>query len=151
MQNAKPNPATLSESPVKERLKCFAKIKCRSIAEFNEECGLGVNYVTSIRKHVTPEKLSLIQARFPDLNTDWLLYGKGSMLIGEDEMKNAPMMELPKNVWEEFRKMSDTINSQQKTISTQADTIMSQADSLNMILKKSKIEGAQILTEEPQK
>lgn len=70
---------------VKERLKNFILHQGLSVLEFEQRCGLCNAYVQNIRQTITPDKLALIIKRFPSLNVEWLLTGRGEM-----EYKDIP-------------------------------------------------------------
>jgi transcriptional regulator with XRE-family HTH domain len=65
---------------VKERLIEYLKSKKISKSDFGRAIGVSNSYVTSIRKSIDKDKLQSIASKFPDLNIEWLLYGKGEML-----------------------------------------------------------------------
>lgn len=68
---------------VKQRVKEYVKYKDISIREFEKLSGLNYGYVNSIRVSIQPEKLKGIASHFSDLNTEWLLTGKGEMIKNE--------------------------------------------------------------------
>lgn len=105
---------------VKERIKLFAKSKNISIREFERVTGLNYGYVNAIRVSMQPDKIEGIASHFKDLNVEWLLTGKGEMLINEETESSTS-----------FDGNSDTnymdiIKSQQRTIDTLSQTIASQ-------------------------
>ena len=75
---------------VKDRLKAFIKYKGLGQGRFEVTCGLSNGYVNNIRQSIQPDKLQKIALCFPDLNTGWLMTGKGEML-------NASTVEPVKN------------------------------------------------------
>lgn len=72
------------ETTVKERLKKFIAEKGLSIRAFERSCNLSNGYVNSIESTIMPNKMQTIRLQYPDLNTNWLLYGEGEMLTGND-------------------------------------------------------------------
>ena len=56
------------------------QIRRLRISFFESEIGLSHGYVNSITKNIGNDKLEKIVERFPELNIEWLLFGKGSML-----------------------------------------------------------------------
>ena len=68
---------------VKERLIEYLDFKHISKSDFGRTIGVSSAYVTSIRKSIDDEKVLRISEKYPDLNIDWLLYGKGDMLKSE--------------------------------------------------------------------
>ena len=70
---------------VKERLFSFVKHNGMSNLAFEKKCGLSNGYLRNFKGNLGDDKLSNILAAFPELNKDWLLYGEGSMLLGDQE------------------------------------------------------------------
>ena len=68
------------QETVKERLIDFIKSKPMTQKYFCEKIGVSNNFINSIRSGVSYEKLFRIKEEFPEMNTDWLLYGEGEML-----------------------------------------------------------------------
>ena len=64
----------------KERIAYFCRTQGISVASFERACGLSVGYVSAMRKSVGLRSLAQIQAAYPELRRDWLLYGEGDML-----------------------------------------------------------------------
>ena len=77
------------ESSVSKRLKSFITQKGLSIRAFERSCNLSNGYVNSIETTIMPNKMSAIRIQYPELNTEWLLYGEGEMLKGEEEQSTA--------------------------------------------------------------
>jgi hypothetical protein len=65
---------------VKKRLIEFAKSQERSVRAFESKAGLNEGYINSIRVSIQPDKLQSIASNYPNLNTDWLMTGNGTML-----------------------------------------------------------------------
>ena len=61
-------------------MKTFISKKRLRLSFFESEIGLSHGYVNSITKNIGNDKLEKIVERFPELNIEWLLFGKGSML-----------------------------------------------------------------------
>lgn len=68
------------EITVKQRLIEFLKFKGIGQAKFEKRIGAGNGFVNNIVKGIGAEKMNIIQREFPELNTEWLLYGEGEML-----------------------------------------------------------------------
>lgn len=64
---------------VKERLKRFLKESNIQNVEFERNIGVANGYINSISKGIGAEKIAIIIEKFPNLNTEWLLTGKGEM------------------------------------------------------------------------
>ena len=62
-------------SNIKERLLEFIKSKNLTVAEFERRIGVSNGYVKNISKSIPPSKIEKITSIFPDLNTQWLLFG----------------------------------------------------------------------------
>ena len=73
----------------KERLKKYIKYLNIPISAFEKSIGVGNAYVNSISQSIQPDKLLLIVEKYPDLNIEWLIIGKGEML------KSYPGSQLP--------------------------------------------------------
>jgi hypothetical protein len=65
---------------VKKRIKIFIGYQKMSISEFEKSIFAGNGYVNSISKSIGIDKLNLILEKYPILNIEWLLTGKGEML-----------------------------------------------------------------------
>lgn len=68
-----------TSNAVKDRLKEYLKVKRISFTEFGESIGASKAFVNSIRVSIGHNKVMDIKEVYPDLNTDWLLYGEGEM------------------------------------------------------------------------
>lgn len=66
---------------VNSRILEFVSAKGLSVAEFERLCGLSNGYVRKVKDSLGKRGLADILRRFPDLNSDWLLTGKGEMLL----------------------------------------------------------------------
>lgn len=116
---------------VKTRLRIFIERQGLSVLEFEQRCGLCNAYVQNIRQTITPDKLALILAKYPTLNTDWLLTGRGSM-----EFREVPDT-LPfdsSHLYDEYARMLECSlyfnNATNKEISSLLVTIASSTDYL---------------------
>lgn len=74
---------------VKERLKAFIKSRRMTDRAFQYRIGASSSFVNSVKKSIGPEYLAAIEREFPELNRDWLLYGEGSMLRGDEAQAPA--------------------------------------------------------------
>lgn len=108
----------------KERLKAYLQHKHQSARYFERECGFCNGFINSIRKSISAEKVMVIRKKFPDLNTDWLLYGDGCMLLGQavcdpkpaptpEESENAVLVQMYEDM---HRKDAETILDLQKRL-----------------------------------
>ena len=67
-------------SEVKHRLLQYLQYKDLSQREFADTLGVSNAYIGAMRRSISDDKVRKIRQSFPDLNTDWLLYGEGNML-----------------------------------------------------------------------
>ncbi|MBP1645992.1 MAG: peptidase [Bacteroidetes bacterium] len=65
---------------VKERIKIFVKYKNISIIDFEKSINVANGYVNSISKSIGIDKINIILDKYPNLNIEWLLSGRGNML-----------------------------------------------------------------------
>ena len=70
---------------LKERIEEYCKYAKIRISAFVRRAGLSNGYFNQVKKEPSPSKLSQIEEAFPDLNTDWMLTEKGSMLKNTDQ------------------------------------------------------------------
>jgi len=83
----------MDDNSVKNRLIAFIKYKHLTKTAFGESIGVSNAFVTSIRRSIAPDKVQSIASAYPELNMDWLLYGKGKMLLTPDS--NSEEVPLP--------------------------------------------------------
>lgn len=69
---------------IKERLTQFIQFKGLSMGAFERTCSLSNGFVCKVGDSIRRAKLENISAVYPELNTNWLLTGVGSMLNEED-------------------------------------------------------------------
>lgn len=69
-----------SDIGVRGRIKAYLKEKNISQNKFAKAIGVSPAFVNNISKGIGADKLQRISNIFTDLNTDWLLTGKGNML-----------------------------------------------------------------------
>lgn len=74
---------------VKENIKKFAKHQGISISDFEKSISVSNGYVNSISKSIGVDKLNTIIEIYSNLNIEWLLTGKGKMIIDSDKGVNA--------------------------------------------------------------
>lgn len=75
---------------VKDRIKQFADYMEISYRDLSVQMGASAGYINSISRSIQPDKLSRLSARYPQLNTNWLLTGNGEML-NTDTPLDQPM------------------------------------------------------------
>lgn len=77
------------ETTVKDRLIKYLEVNKISKSEFGRRIGVSSAFITSMRQSMQPDKLERIALNFPDLNTEWLMTGKGEMIKGEAILTQA--------------------------------------------------------------
>lgn len=75
---------------VKQRLKTYLDSKGLSQLSFCKTLKVSTGYISSMRKSISPDKISSIAANYPDLNITWLLTGQGSML-NDEKLSPSPI------------------------------------------------------------
>lgn len=68
-------------SNVKERLLEYLRHQRMTQMEFTKSIGVSPTYIGAMRKSLSTDKVMKIRQLYPDLNTSWLLYGEGEMLV----------------------------------------------------------------------
>ena len=68
------------EESMKQRLMRFIKSERISQGKFERMCGMSNGYLCNIKQSIGSSKILSISKAFPQLNTEWLLTGEGSML-----------------------------------------------------------------------
>ena len=103
-------------SNIKERLLEFIKRKNLTTAEFERQIGVSNGYVKNISKSIPPSKIEKIASIFPDLDTQWLLFGSNLYFDVNKtdltkQLKNFEQLikEDPINIPDEARKLAQTI------------------------------------------
>lgn len=71
------------ETTVKERLVEY--LRCKKIGQnkFEKSAGIANGYISNLKRAPGVDVLTKILDAAPDLNYDWLVYGKGPMLVGD--------------------------------------------------------------------
>lgn len=65
---------------IQERLRTFIIYLGIPVSQFERECSLPNAYVRNIRQTIMPSRLNSIVSKYPRLNIDWLMTGRGNML-----------------------------------------------------------------------
>ena len=133
------------QDTLKERLIEFIKSQGLSQGKFEKRMNFSNGYVNSISKGIGGDKLQRIIGEFPQLNSDWLLYGRGNMLNNEKEVP-AGNIEMSREVFDKISQLIDTVCSQQGTIADQQKLITEQHRTIGR-LSTSVESGAGVLAE----
>jgi len=106
--------------PAGKRLAEYAEVQGLSIAEFGKKCGIGYNNTASHLKGSLPIGMSVLQKikkGFPNLNTEWVLFGNGEMEINSGSVSSQNTKEV-EQLQQINNLLSSTIKDKDKTIST---------------------------------
>lgn len=68
---------------VQERLELYIKSKGLGNYQFEMKVGLSQGYVRGVRNCLHPEKIRRIANVFPDLNIEWMIIGRGEMIVNK--------------------------------------------------------------------
>jgi transcriptional regulator with XRE-family HTH domain len=105
--------------PAGKRLAEYVEMQGLSIREFGEKCGIGYNNTASHLKGSLPIGMSVLQKikkGFPNLNTEWVLFGNGGMEINSGgNSQNSKEVEQLEQI---NYLLSNTIRDKEKTISS---------------------------------
>lgn len=74
---------------VQERLNKFIKYIEISVSQFEQSTGLANGFVSNTNTRMRNSSKSLISTRYPELNMDWLIKGKGEMLNSSRHIINS--------------------------------------------------------------
>ena len=66
---------------VQERLEIYIRSKGLGNYQFEMKVGLSQGYIKRVRNCLHPEKIKRIANVFPDLNIEWMIIGRGEMIV----------------------------------------------------------------------
>lgn len=78
---------------IQERLKAFIKSLNISERDFCKSIGVSHSYVSNVKNKVNASTREALAGVYPLLNIDWLLTGRGNMLLDEPRVALAPAEE----------------------------------------------------------
>lgn len=153
-------------SIIKQRLSEFAYAIGKNKRQFTKDIGVSESFLVS-KGGITEEKIINIISIFPQLNANWLLTGKGSMLLPESEnlsenksnlakqRENTPRLithqdvqklltkqkeEFMSELSEIFGKFTDTLNKQIETNNKQIEANNNQIErSFTLMMEQMKL------------
>lgn len=107
------------------RLAEFVNQKKLSIKDFGIKCDIGYNNTASLLKGSLPigmQVLHKIKKAFPSINTEWILFGNGSMELNSEPLiidisKDIDRLEQTNNL------LLDALKDKEKTISSLEDQV----------------------------
>lgn len=123
---------------IKERLKSFIAFLNISEREFCRVIGVSATYVQSLGSRINRTTLNAMKGAYPLLNTEWLLTGRGEMLL--DAPRGVVVASEPEASAADdmASRLLALVESQQKTIAEQAATISRQAATIEKLAEGSK-------------
>lgn len=83
-----------------DRILLILKTQNLSSSQFADEIGVqrsSISHILSGRNNPSLEFVTKILKRYPDINSDWIIFGKGSMYKGSDAMNEAAPKENKKS------------------------------------------------------
>lgn len=116
---------------VKERLLAFIEYKELSVSAFEKACGLSNGYIRNFKGNLGGAKLEGILSAFPELNKDWLLFGKEDL---ETQPQNA-VTEQPQEQGM-FDKLFFLVESQRKDIETLIQLVKNKDEKIEELLEE---------------
>lgn len=82
----------------KDRLKEFLSSQKMGRNRFEEQLGISIGYMSSKATTITSDVIEKTTLAYPDLNLDWLLTGKGSMLKSDQTPRPEERMPITGNI-----------------------------------------------------
>lgn len=115
---------------ITERISEILDLKGITKYRFCKDLGLSNGFLDKPRE-ITTDKYANILKYLPDVNPEWLLTGNGQMLKNEDSPviaepkikyeKQNDNISMPREVFDQITRLTETVLSQQKTIEKLAD------------------------------
>ena len=108
-----------TKSIVGARLVEYITHKGMSINSFEIEWGVSKNYIKNIVRNIKPEYLESLIEKWPDINLNWLIMGKGNML--NESKSDSDIPDRKHSDWES--RMSTAEKKYKKTFSKFEDEV----------------------------
>lgn len=97
----------LPTSSVKERLATFLFARKIKQSQFCRSIGVSAGYISSMRSSISSDKVLAIRQAYPELNTEWLLYGIGEMLLPEEAAQKPDMADNERQLYKSMLAAKD--------------------------------------------
>lgn len=118
------------QTTINERINMLVKSLCfRSKRAFSKKIGVAQTSFNAILNGAEPKfsTLSKILEAIPNINAEWLITGKGDMLNKtefDEKIKPGDIetITMPREVFDQISKLTETVFSQQKTIEILTET-----------------------------
>ena len=81
----------MKDDNLKERLLVFIKSMGMRVSSFEKSVALSTGYIANFKGNMGTQKLNNILKTYPQLNREWLLMGKGSMIKEEPKPSHIIM------------------------------------------------------------
>lgn len=107
-----------------DRIKEFMKTTGLAENKFGESAGLASSYINKLKTSIGSAKLEQIQMAYPNLNMNWVISGKGSMLLSDSDNIVENKSNLDKQNQKEQRLLSH--KDIEQLLTKQKDEIMSE-------------------------
>ncbi len=92
-----------------------------------KECGLSVGTLNKARNgngDISRNSIEKILNIYAELNKKWVLFGEGNMIVEDENPNNFQSgLTIPREVFEQFSKLTETIVSQQRIIEKLTDIV----------------------------
>ncbi len=100
---------------IKDRLAKFANsLNFSGLTPFEVACGFKLNTLGKADKGINSSTLLRVLDKFPELNLDWVITGRGSMIIGDISKNSSPNNQV-------FHPTNDVHHNQQVVIANWED------------------------------
>ena len=127
---------------VKSRLSMFIDYLGLTNSAFEKKCGLSNGYIRNFKGNLGGKKLEDILITFPELNKEWLLFGRGGMLntsinkeASEPNQYQYAMTKQPDGK-EMIDKLFLLVESQRKDIETLIQLVKDKDDKIEELLEE---------------
>lgn len=134
---------------IKERFLFFAETQGISKVDFYKKIGVAASNFKGIgmKSDIGSDKIVNFLSSYPEVSAEWLLMGKGNMLIDENRAsglkKEDDESKTKDNELEEFKntvnELQLLIDAQKQIIETQKETIETQKDFIKTLKSQSKM------------
>lgn len=101
---------------IKGRLKEFLAYIKLSEGKFEADIGVSKGFVSNIKGGIGSTTLNKISAKYPQLSHEWLLTGKGKMIVGEKVSKPETYGDLINEYEATINELREQIKMQKKYI-----------------------------------
>lgn len=119
---------------MKDRIHLLIKSKNFTAAQFADEIGVqksGVSHILSGRNNPSLDFIQKILTRFPDISTDWLLFGKGPMMINDIPATfNLPPVSVPSS---QPRQFADLFSQEPPVVEVAEKKLADNADNEELV------------------